>query len=271
MEEEIRGIITQYTRHKEARLTSRGNTAIFAALYIARKVNPGDCVLIPDQGGWLTYKKYPKMLGLEVKYVKTDYGIIDLDDLKSKLGHASALLYSNPAGYFAEQDIAEIYKACKGKCLVIMDVSGCLSDSDLCDGKYADLMVGSFGKWKPVNVGYGGFISAKDEEHFVKAKEIFNTVTFDDKYYPILIKKLEEVKERLKKFYKECEKIKKELKSFGVIHRDKKGIVVVVKYSSEDEKDSITDYCERNKYEYTLCPRYIRAEDKAVSIEVKRL
>jgi histidinol-phosphate/aromatic aminotransferase/cobyric acid decarboxylase-like protein len=271
MNEEVIRLLKQYTGHEEVRLTSRGNTAIFAALYIARKVNPRKGVLIPDQGGWLTYKKYPKMLGLEVKDVKTHYGLIDLKDLNSKLEDASALLYANPAGYFAEQDIAGIYKACKGRALVIMDVSGCLGDKSLCDGRYADLIVGSFGRWKPVNLGYGGFVSAKDKEHFVKAKEIFNTVTFEEKYYPILVRKLEEVRERLKKFYKECEKMKKELKSFDVIHRKRKGIVVVVKYSSEDEKSCIIDYCEKNKYQYTLCPRYIRVEEKAVSIEAKRL
>ncbi|MBI4141867.1 hypothetical protein HY484_03010, partial [Candidatus Woesearchaeota archaeon] len=43
-----------------------------------------------------------------------------------------------------------------------------------------------------------------------------------------------------------------------------------VKFNNEQEKQQLIDYCNKNKYEYTLCPRYIRVMDNAISIEVKK-
>ncbi len=268
MKEKVIELLKKYSGHDNIELTSRGNTAIFAALYCCRKLNPGK-VLIPEQGGWLTYPKYPKMLGMDVVEVKTDRGVVDLEDLKSKLDGASCFLYCNPAGYFAEQPVKEIYEVCKEKCLVILDISGCIGDSDF--GKYCDLSVGSFGKWKPVNLEYGGFLSAKDKKIFEDPKEIFNTTSFDEGYAEVLVGKLNGVGERLKIFYEKCKEIKEDLKDFDVIHPDKKGVVVVVGFKDDAEKEKIIKYCDENSYEYTLCPRYIRVNENAVSIEVKRL
>ena len=93
MKEKVIELLKKYSRHKYIELTSRGNTAIFAALYCARKIKGLGKVLIPDQGGWLTYPKYPKMLQMEVVKLKTDKGIIDIDDLKEKVKEGSM----NPA------------------------------------------------------------------------------------------------------------------------------------------------------------------------------
>jgi len=271
MNEKIIALLKKYTKHDFVQFTSRGNSAIFVALYCARKINPLKYILVPDQGGWLTYYKYPKQLELETKEVKTDFGIIDLTDLASKLDEACAFIYCTPAGYIAEQPIKEIYDVCKKKnCLVIMDVSGSMG-SDLCDGTYADFTVGSFGKWKPIDLGYGGFVTAAKKEYFEKPKEIFNTVSFEEQYYPVLLNKLEHVEERFKTLFKEVAKIKDELKEYDIVHKDKQGIVVVVKYKTETEKQNIIDYCIAHGYEYTLCPRYIRVNCEAISIEVKRL
>ncbi len=120
--------LRKLTSHNYIYLTSRGNKAIEHALSFVK-----GSLLIPDQGSWLSYRKYAKRFSLDVVDVKTDFGIIDLDDLKKKVNKAGALIYQNPAGYFAEQPIKEIYKICKDKCLVILDVSGCIGDSELCD------------------------------------------------------------------------------------------------------------------------------------------
>ena len=40
----------------------------------------------------------------------------------------------------------DIYKVCKDKCLVILDASGSIGSS-MCNGEYADMIVGSFGKY----------------------------------------------------------------------------------------------------------------------------
>ena len=164
MEKKIKALLKEYTKHDLVELADRGNSAVLAALKCAKKLRQGKHILVPDQGGWLTFLNYPLKLGFKVKKVKTGYGIIDLTDLRSKIENASAFIYTNPAGYFAEQPLKEIYEICRNKCLVILDVSGSVGD-ELCDGKYADIVVGSFGKWKPVNLGYGGFISFKDKDN----------------------------------------------------------------------------------------------------------
>ena len=82
---------------------TRGNTAIFAALYCARKINGVKPVLVPDQGGWLTYLKYPKMLQMGVNILKTKDALIDLDELKEKSNGCCAFLYAQPGGYFVDQ------------------------------------------------------------------------------------------------------------------------------------------------------------------------
>lgn len=267
----ILDILKKYTSHDFVKLTSRGNEAIFAALYCTRKLNPNKTVLIPDQGGWLSYNKYPKMLGLNVEFVKTNLGTIDLKDLRSKINRANCFLYQNPAGYFADQDIEDIYNICKDKAFVILDVAGCLGDKELCNGNFADFMVGSFGKWKPINLEYGGFLSTNNKDYFETPKEIFNTIKYDDSYNKDLLEKLKSVNKRLEFFYSRCNQIKKDLKSFDIIHKDRKGINVIVRFNNKKEFNDIKDYCEKNNLEFTLCPRYIRINENAISIEVKRL
>ena len=253
----IKEQLKKLTNHKNIYLTSRGNKAIERALSFIKGY-----LLIPDQGSWLSYRKYAKKLGLDVVDVKTDFGVIDLDDLKQKVNGAGALIYQNPAGYFADQPIKEVYKICKNKCLVILDISGCIGDYELCDGSCADIIVCSFGKWKLIDLGYGGFISSNRE---LNIKE-----DFDKNYLNKLDKKINNVNKRLKYLYSECDKIKKDLSNFDIVHKNKKGVIVIVKFKDSKEKNEIIKYCEMKGYEYTICPREIRVNCNAISIEVKR-
>lgn len=268
---EAKELLKELTGHSMVELTSRGNTAIFAALYCARKLRPGKKVLIPDQGGWLSYRKYPRMLELEPVEIGTDSGVIDPGTLREHLKGACVVLYANPAGYFAEQDIEGIYEACRGECTVILDVTGCIGDRELCDGRHADIIVGSFGRWKPVNLGYGGFVSFRDKGMHDVPREIFNTTEFDESKLEELKRHLESLPDRTAMFRSVQAKVKKELGKYEIIHSGKRGINVVARFRDQDEKRELIDYCESNKYEYTLCPRYIRVNCDAVSIELKRL
>jgi dTDP-4-amino-4,6-dideoxygalactose transaminase len=274
MENKVKHLLSAYTGHAAIELTSRGNTAIFAALYVARKLRlKKKTVLIPDQGGWLSYRKYPKMLEMKIIELKTDLGVIDPGELKKALDthDVNCVLYQNPAGYFAEQDMKGIYDACRGRCAVILDVSGSLGYPKMCDGNYADVMVGSFGHAKPVDVGYGGFVSIKEDRNHELAGEIFNTTAFDDEYLEPLYNELKGVGQKMDRLFRESGKIKDELKGFEIAHRDRKGINVIVMYDTEKVKQEIIAYCEKNKYQYTQCPRYIRVMRDAISIEVKRM
>ncbi len=274
MKERVINLLRKYTGHSNIELTSRGNTAIFAALFAARKLRPfRKSIIIPDQGGWLSFRKYSKMLELKAVELKTGDGVIDTSELKSALekNDVNSIIYTNPAGYFAEQPVKEIYDICQNRCTVVLDVSGCIGDMSMCDGKYADIMVGSFGKWKPVNLGYGGFVSIREERAYNRAEEIFKTTAFDDDYLEPLYNKLVKAPKRLEHLYRISRKIKTELIKSRIPHRGSRGINVIVLYDTDDEKEGIIDYCRKNNYEYTICPRYIRLMRKAVSIEVKRL
>jgi hypothetical protein len=89
--------------------------------------------------------------------------------------------------------------------------------------------------------------------------------------YDDLKKKFEELPARLETFKKTRAQILDDLQSFSIIHKDKDGINVIVKFDDDEVKQRIIDYCKENKLAYTECPRYIRVNEPAVSIEVKRL
>jgi hypothetical protein len=209
------------------------------------------------------------MLEMTVEFVKTDSGQIDLEDLKQKVDDAKILLYQDYSGYFVKNNVEEIYGICKGHCIVILDITASIGVDNF--SEYCDISVCSFNKWKPVNLGYGGFLSTNKRILFERPKEIFNTVNFDEKYYGQLLDKLGLLKKRQDFLRKKCGKIKEELKEFNIIHPESESLVVVVGFDDDKEKENIINYCKKNSYEYTICPRYIRVNRNAVCIEVKRL
>lgn len=257
------------TNHEYIEIVLRGNSAILSALTIAKKK-----VLIPEEGGWLTYLQFPKKLGLEMETVRCKDAVLDLEDLKTKLKDKNnppdALLYQNPGGYHAQQPMKEIYSLCKkNNCLVILDVSGSIGTS-LCDGNYADILVCSFGEGKLVEAKTGGFISSKDKSVFDQIKNSFKVLNEEEKL-KLILKKIEELPQRIKFLTEKRKKIISDLKYFDLVNKNHLGFVVVVKYHSETEKVKIITYCQKNNLEYTPCPRYIRLNQEAISIEVKRL
>lgn len=252
---DCKAILKKYTKHKNVAITDSGNDALLAALKIARRVNPKRNILIPDQGGWLTYKDYPKRNGFNVIELKTNKGVINLDVLRNLVGGASALLITSFAGYYAEQPLKEISNMCRSNgCLLIEDVSGSLGDGVLCNGDYADVIFGSFGKWKIANYGRYGFVSSNFNLGI-------NSLDGDSK----LFDKIKDSRLRLDKLIRLAEKVKRDLGDFNVFHRDKRGVNVVVGY---DQK--VIDYCDNNGYEYVICPKYIKVMEKAISVELKR-
>lgn len=246
------------------RLTERGNQAIDKVLALAEKIGMKK-VLIPDQAGWIHYQKAPEKFNLEKIEVKTQYGIIDLDDLRSKADAQSIFLCNSMPGYFALDDIEDIYKVCQEKdCLLVNDVAGSIGTD--C-AKVGDIIIGSFGRWKPVNLEYGGFI-ASDEHEFVKN---IGKDKFDVNRKKELLEKLENLPERLERFKEKRAKVIHDLNKHDILFKEGEGINVIILYSDEEEKQEIIDYCKENDLEYTECPRYIRLNEPAISIEVKRL
>src|SRR3989344_938896 len=240
--------LKQLTGHKFVYLTSRGDAAIKAALTNFRQV------LIPEEGGWLSYKKFPHEL------VKCNDAKIDLEDLKNKVNTNTfdAFLYQNTGGYFAEQPMKEIYEICKNKCKVVIDVSGSIG-TILCDGKYADIFVGSFGRWKLVEAGEGGFISTNERLEV-------NEITDKDLLGKIKVA-LVNLNGRINYLTERRKRIINDLKDYNILFRDDLGFVVVI----DGNEEKVINYCKMNNLEYTKCPRYIRVNKEAISIEVKRL
>ncbi len=247
----VKDLLKKLTNRNNIFLFDRGDTAIKLSLQALNKQK----TLIQDQGGWLSYQKLPN-----IQYIKTNYGILDLEDLKNKLSKDSVLLINSLSGYFAQQPMKEISQICKQKsCLIINDISGSIGTSIT---KYGDIILGSFGKWKPINLEYGGFIATNLNLKFEE--------NFDNIYLQDLYKKIKDLPNRLKKLNKLTNKVKKDLKNHDIIYKNHKSLVVIVKFKSDEEKNIIINYCKNNNLEFTLCPRYIRVNEQAISIEVKR-
>jgi len=259
--------LREITHCKFMEVTTRGNTAIEGAVGVVGKNKK---VLIPQEGGWLTYRTIPKKLGLDVVEVKCKEAVLDLIDLeeKLKLGGCEALLYQNPAGYYAEQPMKKIFSLCqKYKCLVILDVSGSIG-TEMCNKRFADILVGSFGMWKLVEAKGGGFIASDNINWWNKMKlELLD----DEEQMKVISEQLKILDKRIKWLSTQREKIVKDLQGMEIVHAKDNGFVVVIRYNTNVEKDRIIDYCAIHNWEYTECPRYIRLNKKAISIEIKRV
>src|SRR3989344_5450463 len=264
MKQKCIDILKRLTGKKHIYFTDRGNTSLLLALKLAKELGKKK-IFTQDQGGWLTYEQYIKEQGFEMVSLESDYGLVKLADLEKKAAEDSALLINSMPGYFClQENMAEIHKLFrKKKALLINDVSGSIGTDA---AKHGDVIVGSFGRWKPVNAEYGGFIAADEHADFFSG----NKVEVKD-FFKELYEKLSGLHKRLKEFEKNSGKIKHELRDYDIIHREKKGINVIVKMHGPEEEAEIIDYCKYRGYDTTLCPRYIRVLDDAISIEIKRL
>lgn len=236
-------ILRKLTGKKHIYLVDRGNTAI---KFLQNKYKE-KTFLIPDQGGWLTYKNAKIK-----KTFKTNYGITKPLKMQN-----SILLINTMPGYFALQSLKGFKK--DKTSLIINDASGSIGTKY---AKQGDIILGSFGKQKPVNLNYGGFIAAN---FLLNVQENFNKLKLI-----ALEKKLKQLPQRLKKLQRITKKIKKELKQYNILHKKHKAINIIVKFENEQTKNKIIKYCNNNNLQYTICPRYIRVNEKAISIEVKR-
>jgi len=266
-------LLQSYTRHPIVKITNSGDSAIFGALSIAKQKGYKE-ILIPDQGGWLSYKTFPKLLDMKITELKTTYGIINSVELKKHKN--AALLFTSFAGYAAPQPLEAIAKVCKeNNILIIEDASGALTHQTLCNGNLSDIIIGSFGKWKIADVGYGGFFSAKEGiiTNEIKKSEIFSLIKEINMDYGLLFQKLQSAPQRLQFLINKTKDIKARCKKehFTMIHEDAEGLSIFVKYKTEEEKQQIIVFCKKQKLEYKECPLYIKVLEKAISIEVKRL
>lgn len=247
--------LKKLTSYKHNYIVSRGNSAILHSLKIAKEQGFND-VYIADQGGWLTYKHYPKKLKMQLNLLKTNYGIVDEGQIKKI--HKSVLLLNASPAYCCYQPFDKIIPICKqNKNLVIVDITATIGL-----GSFGDIMVASFGKQKPVDYGNLGLISFNAE--YIKPEEEI----FDDKY---LCEKLDNVNNRRNKMIEIAKQIKKDLIEYEIIHKNEDGINVIAKFKNSDEYETLLKYCMEKGFECVECPKYIKVLDNAISIEVKKI
>lgn len=262
--QEIIKLLLEITGKKFVVLTESGDHSIKYVCALIKRLGK-ERLLMQDQGGWLTYDSYANKAKLIAIKLQTNYGLFNIEELANKTNSNSGLLINSLSGYFAEQNMVLIKELCeKTNCILINDISGSVG-TDL--AKIGDLIICSFGRYKPINAGYGGCIATNNEEWF----KMLEGYSFNDRNIAMVLREIKKMPERIKFFDKTAEKIKKDLKSYDIIHKKSRAINVVVKFKNETEKGEIIKYCQENNYPFEICPREIRVLENAVSIEVKRL
>ena len=168
--------------------TSRCNSAIFLSLLAVKKL--GLTLSIPDQGGWLFYKKCAESLQIPFEIVVTKDGIFPSDK------QYEALLCAEPAGYYFGNNLKELRKNSK---LFILDICGSIGRSYLDKAlkeHMPDIVVCSFSNWKPLNLGYGGFLGCSKKELWTIMEPMLDfervNTEFIEKNLPAKLAKLDE-------------------------------------------------------------------------------
>jgi hypothetical protein len=267
MQDKCADKLRQLTEKKFVLLVKRGNVAIRLALKLVKKLGY-KIVLLQDQGGWLTYNQFCKKEKLETVELKTDNGVLDANALKNYSG--CVLLINSMPAYAALQKMRELARiGMKQNIFIINDASGSIGKEE---AKLGNIILGSFAIDKPVNIsGHGGFMATDDKEYFDFVEK--NNLPLDIDFIG-LSERLLCLDERLSELKKIRNKLIQQLEESEfankIIHKDKNGINVIVRYDSEKQKEKLIKLAEKEKLEYTICPRDIRVNEKAVSFEIKR-
>jgi hypothetical protein len=250
-------------------LTGRGNVSIRLALKLAKE-HGRNRLLLQDQGGWLTYEQFATKERFEFVELKSDSGVLTPKIIEAckDLTHCALLVNSMP-GYSALLDMKAIAEVCKRhNIFLINDASGSIGTPQAMQG---DIVLGSFGIDKPVNAGAGGFIATSDEDDFRFLSENSKSSILD---YRRISERLSGLDERLKKLSAIKKSmmtlLNKEGFSDKIIDKGRDGINIIVRFDQEFEREKLIKLCEKEALEHTLCPRKIRVNERAVSIEIKR-
>ena len=249
-----------------------GDDAIFFMMDHKKK-SGSKSIIIPDIGGWFSYRKFPKKLGLDIIELKTEDALIDMNCLKniiSKDSSSSFMLINSIGGYFVEEPMQEIEDYCReNKLTLINDISASIGTSN---AKFGDFCIGSFGEDKPIELGSGGFIGSNIELEIPECKFFDDDNNENmrrlDNAIDILDEKLH-LWQDIRKMI--IEDLSKQDIIHKVIHKEYFGINVVVAFDNDIEKENLINYCDNHMLEYKLCPNYIKVDRDAVSIEIKRI
>jgi hypothetical protein len=243
-------------------------------------------LLIQEEGGWITYKNYAKKHKLNLVKLEMKNGKIMLEQLANgNYGDAILLIHSLP-GYSYVEDMDKLKDAIqkakqKGNNMIL--INDCCGSIGTTNATIGDIIVCSFGEAKPLSAGGGGFIATNNFLNFnSKSNNSLNEVSDAEKDAIEIIDfhrlnlSIDSLQEKLFRWRKMAKSVKKELikKGLNILNSndgEEEGINVLVGFNDDSEKERLINYCEENHIEYTECPRYIRTNKKAISIEIKRL
>jgi hypothetical protein len=255
-EKTILSELKKLTQYNNISLEKRCNDAIKKALKIAKEKG-FTRLYIPDEGGWITYKQFGQKLKFDIVEIPTKTGIIDPTTLK--LTSKDVILIHSLAGYHSIQPIKQIRDVCdKAQALFIEDCCGVPHVPH-----YGHILVCSFGRGKPINYGQGGFFATNDESLFSKS-EIENYISQE------LHDKIVNVQKHLDMLYSIREELRQKCNIYSPI-ADQYGIILLVPFSTDEQKQNIIHIAHNSNIEYEECPRYIRTNSQAISLEIKRL
>jgi seryl-tRNA(Sec) selenium transferase len=266
-------MVKSFTGHQYAKIVNSGNSAIMSVM------NSLDGpFILPDQGGWIGFKKIAEFLGKAVITIETNMGLVSPDELEELINNStnnpSTLFITSFAGYTAEQPVKELYEVCNQNDIILVeDASGSVGDPEknLCNGQHAHVILASTGSPKMVNVGNGGFISTDNREIVEKSRFLLKMFKADPVTCAGINQEIKLAPENLTKTMDACNYLKNNLKN--VFHKDKRGINVIL--SSENPKKNGSalrkDIHADGRSIITTCPQYNRLLEKAVCIEIKNL
>ena len=178
--------------------TNRANQSIFFALFLLKELGIKN-VYIPDQGGWFTYKTIPNYLKIKIKILKTSLGIPEEEELK-EIKNSALILCSSP-GYL--RDLSK--KMWQIKEILNENNSFLINDNSSGFSFDGDIVIMSFGFWKPINIGLGGLFKVNNDSliEFIKNKkldEFFKSQTkLDEKTKKIAKERLKKINELVEK------------------------------------------------------------------------
>lgn len=262
--------ICNITRHKYSKVVNSGNSAILAVMSSFK-----DKIMVPDQGGWSGFIKIAQILGLEIIYLPTDWGLINKDTIHDIIREKEpeALFLTSFAGYTAEQPLKEIYEVCDEAGVVLVeDASGAVGDEEgkLANGNHSHVIIASTGSPKIVNVGNGGFISTNRRE-FIEDNYTLKALQADPITCAGISVEINNAKKILSKTISSCDYLKNKLDN--VFHPDKRGINVIIKVKEPNKlaKFLRSELMVHGGGIISKCPRYDRVLDNAVALEIKNL
>jgi hypothetical protein len=265
--------IKKFTGHEQVKIVNSGNSAILSVMSAFK--GP---IMIPDQGGWVGFKKMAEFIGLETVYFPTELGVVKIEILENFIEkfNPDALFITSFAGYMAEQPLKDIYRVCDDMGVVLVeDASGGIGDSRgrLGNGAHAHVIVASTGSPKTVNVGNGGFISTNDPK-LIGSKTILNIMKADPITCAGIAAEIKNAPQILSKTSAACRFLKSKLMEFReVLHCEKMGLNIAI----PDENPKKLGYKLRKGFDVhggsiiTVCPNYNRVKINAVCIEIKNL